>query len=281
MVQMPIESLELSGLDLANRPVGEAIQKCITMVEPDIDIILINISTICRNVCCALYPADSRKEILAKNQIDDVVDQVTHTLSNLVQHTNYCYLSVNYPVERKIIMYMFDYDKMIPAEFYRIPTDQFTQLVEKKLKLKMSKGCTRCNDIVLEYYPETNCTSSASLNELIQTIQNQHNVLMVSHHPIDYHLAQYVNKWRLVSSFTGDIKSPEELGKAVFNTYDIPFIKATHIALGDRVDMKQSIKRGQRKQLIELAQKEMWRLLSNEQLEERLKQLQIISPYNI
>lgn len=281
MERMITENLGLSGLDLANKPVIDTIQKCLTLYEPDTDIIMINALTICRNVCCALYSADSRKEIFDKNQVHDVVDQVQHTLDDLINQINYCYSCTVFPVPRQIIVYAFDYEKMIPKEFYRVPTDHFTQVIEHILKTKMTRGCTKHNDIVWEYYPDTAQSSCSNLAELIRPIQNQHNVLMVSHHPIDYHLATSTNKWRLVCSFTGDIKSPDDLGKAVFGSYEIPFTKATHVALGDRVDMKQSIKRGYKKQLVEFAQKEMWQLLSNEQLEERLKQLQIIAPYNI
>ena len=281
MERMITENLGLSGLDLANKPVIDTIQKCLTLYEPDTDIIMINALTICRNVCCALYSADSRKEIFDKNQVHDVVDQVQHTLNDLINQINYCYSCTVSPVPRQIIVYAFDYEKMIPKEFYRVPTDHFTQVIEHILKTKMTRGCTKHNDIVWEYYPDTTQSSYSNLVEMIRPIQNQHNVLMVSHHPIDYHLATSTNKWRLICSFTGDIKSPDDLGKAVFGSYEIPFTKATHVALGDRVDMKQSIKRGYKKQLVEFAQKEMWQLLSNEQLEERLKQLQIIAPYNI
>ena len=50
---------------------------------------------------------------------------------------------------------------------------------------------------------------------------------------------------------------------------------------GDKVDMKQTLKRGQRNKLIEMAQKELWNLFTKDQLDSRLLELQINSPYYI
>ena len=280
MVEHLILDTNRELFDMGTKPVITSIEQCLAPTGEGFDIVLINILTICRNVCSS-YSVDLRKEIIEKGNIQAVVDHVTTVLIYLVDIIRSNYKNTQSCVPRHVIAYMFDYGKIIPSDYYRIPTDHFTHSVEEELKKKTERGCIKIDDIVLEAYPETTRPSYIELNDIIQPIQNCHNVLMVSHHPIDYHLALLVNKFKLVSSFTGDIKIYDEVSKTVFGSPDIPFTPTTHVLFGDKVDMKQTLKRGQRNKLIELAQKELWNLFTKDQLDSRLLELQINSPYYI
>ena len=104
---------------------------------------------------------------------------------------------------------------------------------------------------------------------------------MVSHHPIDYHLHSNMNKWILVSSFTGAKHTAEALSEMVFNKPLLPFNQSTHILLGDKVDMKAALQRGAKRKLIETMTKETWYLLAEKDIETKLHQNQILLPYHI
>ena len=278
-------SLDGSTLDLGSQPVSETIQNILLSPNCDIDTILINASTICRNVCSTVYSTELKKDMVAKNTLEAVADNVMRTLQILVSNIEADFACMpTTPVVRYIRVYIADYSTIIPSTYYRFPTDQFVARVEQIVRdrIKYSQnghGSWKLN--FAQLYFESKIPPYIHLQEDILSAENLHNVLMVSHHPIDYHLHSNMNKWILVSSFTGAKHTAEALSEMVFNKPLLPFNQSTHILFGDKVDMKAALQRGAKRKLIETMTKEFWYLLAEKDIETKLHQNQILLPYHI
>lgn len=83
--------------------------------------------------------------------------------------------------------------------------------------------------------------------------------LTITHNPIDFHLFSFVRNIRLLESYTGKIKSYDQLGIKVFKSPGVPFNKYTHALFGDNVYVKGLANKGKNKKLfIDMAIQKTW-----------------------
>ena len=87
---------------------------------------------------------------------------------------------------------------------------------------------------------------------------NQLNIVMLSHCPIDWHLAFMVKQFHLMESYTGNLKGLSVLGEKLFKEPFIPFNRATHLLFGDSVHIKGMAQRKNKKLILDVAQKQRW-----------------------
>lgn len=87
-------------------------------------------------------------------------------------------------------------------------------------------------------------------------------VVMISHIPVDYHLAPNFGSLTFIESFTGKVKPAEVIVTKVISDNSIPFNAYTHILFGDSVVLRAQLTRKQKTELRTIASTEHWELLS-------------------
>ena len=248
------------------------------------DQIYINLSTLVRNLCATGAPAQKKAIDNGETSYANVTKQNMELILNETRNfiTEVAMMLHNRPsaVERVIVAYWYDYDDMIPKEYRRAENPVITSLLAKvKDQYQIGKLTTYVYQgvkIYDTYLAGKNIVST--LKSMIESFQNEHKVLMISHHPIDYHVAPYCNTWAMVTSYTGQYVVPDQLGQYVFKT-ELPFIKPLHILLGDRQDLKMVLTHKKKVELLKTAQEESWYLLPEDKVQERLQQLSLLTPY--
>jgi hypothetical protein len=118
------------------------------------------------------------------------------------------------------------------------------------------------------------------LFEEIKTIKNDHRVVMVSHHPVDYHIGHDVRSFRLVRSYTGEVIPYRGLSKSVFKTDLIPFNIYTHPVFGDKEDIKSRLS-PTKKEILDEAERDEWRYKTRDYIRERFFKLGIKIPFTV
>ena len=112
----------------------------------------------------------------------------------------------------------------------------------------------------------------------IKEMKNNHNVLMLSNHPVDYHVGSVSHTFRIVRSYTGQIVKYKQLGATVFKNPNMPFNIYTHALFGDKEDVKCTLSPNDKAQLIQLAEEEEWSLKTKDYIRDRLYKLGIKVP---
>ena len=92
------------------------------------------------------------------------------------------------------------------------------------------------------------------------------NTLLISHIPLDFHLAYNFNSFAIFESFTGNLKHPAQIAKKVFLDSQIPFNAYTHILLGDNMILKSQLTRKQKSELMNAIKTEHWELLNTAEM---------------
>jgi len=95
-------------------------------------------------------------------------------------------------------------------------------------------------------------------------------VAMISHHPVDFHLATRVKNFSLIESFTGKVFTLKDLGQKVFKNTTIPFNSSTHLLFGDKIHIEPLAKRTLKKQLLTLSQTQRWQTLTEDSIVSRV-----------
>lgn len=252
----------------------------------EIDTIFVNLDTIIRNVISQHITEESR---LVKNGDKKLSDAIEHIGKIAVQECgSFLYelaalLSRTSSVELRIFAYRYFYHFMIPEKYLRIKHDCLTlgvrDYVNKKLGTEKPTYAKYNNVTLCDAYYEGSNLIRALENEL-KSIVNQHNVLMVSYHPIDYHIAPACNTWRVIKSFTGQVWTFDDLGTCVLNC-KLPYLRELHILLGDKTDLKPALRSKDREKLLALADSESWNLLPEDKLKETLRKHLYLTPYSI
>ena len=258
-------------------------RRLIGMDDPA-DQVLINLSTIVRNICQSGAPAQRRAIESGETTSLAVMKQNMELIRSEIQTfiTEVAIMLHNRPsaVERIILAYWYDYDDMIPKEYRRsvdpVLTSMLSRIRDQYQRGKLTTYTYQGIKIYDTYLAGKNIVST--LKGMIESFQNEHKVLMLSHHPIDYHVAQYCDTWAMVTSYTGQYITPDQLGQYVFKL-ELPFTKPLHILLGDRQDLKRVITPKKKQELLQAAQEESWYLLPEEKVQERLQQLSLLTPY--
>ena len=252
--------------------------------KQDIDTIFINSTTLIRNVVNQ-YASEELKRVKQKEQSKSdaarklgfiAVQEIASLLYDLA-----ALLNRPSPVPLVIIAYSYDYKGMIPDKFKRSKNDDLLSEViyhaNNISHISQKQQATYQNVMLYTVYYEGDNIVTA-LEHALDSVKNQHNVLMISHHPIDYHIAPICNSWRIIKSYTGAIWTYDDLGKNVLK-HNLPYLKHLHILLGDQTDLKPTLPLRDREKLIKVAQDESWYLLPEDKIEERLRQLTYLTPY--
>ena len=250
----------------------------------DYDTILINLSTICRNVT-----SQNKAEYLKRVKNQDIkMSDAIEALSKMVLAEVQTFLvdaahllSRSSPVPLAILTYQYDYADMIPTKFLHATKDEvhhgtMARLSKTHVKGKLSQAKYQKVNLYDTYLNGNNVIDL--LDGMIHSVPNQHNVIHISHHPIDYHVAMRCNRWTSVKSYTGAIWNRDELGLHVFQK-NLPYLHHLHILLGDKTDLIHSLPNKEIEKLSQIAQDESWYLLPEDKIEERLRQLSYLTPY--
>ena len=250
----------------------------------EIDTIFVNLHTLIRNVVNQHAPAEMKlvksgekkqseaADLLSKIAIQEI-GSFLYDLAALLNRTS--------PVPLAILSYRYLYKNMIPEKFLRNKDDQILSDVLMYINERYYSNHTtyaKYKNVVLNDVCYSGNNIVTAFTHEVEKIGNQKNVLMISHHPIDYHMATACNSWRVIKSYTGAIWTYEDLGINVLHQ-NLPYLKKLHILLGDKTDLKPSLPLKEREKLIKVAQDESWYLLPEDKIEERLRQLNYLTPY--
>lgn len=117
----------------------------------------------------------------------------------------------------------------------------------------------------------------SKLFEWVSRNSHNRNLCMVSHQAIDWHLYMFVNNLALVNSYTGETVTPKQFSEKCFGDKfaDMPFYVGVHRLLGDKHLLSPLLTPKGKRELLELAEKEDWKLHSasyiKKQIEEKYK----------
>ena len=283
---------EQSPYSYGTTPIYNTLFKILTKKDDETDIIAINLSTMIRNAASKPKLQDEFKEAKEKSfpfdtLAGDIVKETTAETKMLVNDIVEMYNSKTSPLPRYIYVYFADYSKIIPGTYWRKPAPgkQHIDMAEEQLKAayKHNRTESQVNGIrLIEIYDSSSHTAPYHwLEKEIRGLKNQHNMIMISSHPIDYHVARCVGRWTDIKSFNGGTQSLSELGNKVFGHPFLPFTEKLHVLLGDKSDIKAAITPQNKKKLLEIAEKNSWHLKSKDYTDRMLTQLNFITPYAI
>ena len=249
----------------------------------DIDTILVNTDTIVRNVIAQHGPEEMKLVKQDEKRLSEsfrrLGDMAVQELGTLLYDLA-SLLNRDSPVSLNILSYRYPYHRMIPKDHLRIKEDLLDVMVRQHINQKIGTTATTAeykNVKLLDVYDESD-NILKGLIQYVSNLNNQHNVLMISHHPIDYHVAPACNSWRVIKSYTGAVWTYDELGQNVLKQ-NLPYLKHLHILLGDKTDLKPTLPKKERDKLVQISQDESWYLLPEDKIEERLRQLSYLTPY--
>jgi hypothetical protein len=288
MDQPSLRELDLNyPISLGSKPVCDTLQKILLSPNDNTDIVMVNLSTIARNVC---EQSDLRK-LYQENPSDQVLNEIEYYINNEACNISHlvwdCFRSKPYTVPRYFYLYTYQYNKIIPEQYYKHTCSKLHEIIrQRNHHTGLHDAHTAGNyDDSIEFSTSIEFHAGPyskiySIYESIKQLKNYHNVLMVSHHPIDYHICSRVNNFGIIRSFTGQYVTKDNLSEVVFKTKYLPFFGCIHTLVGDDTDIKPALKLSMRRKFLELAKNESWYLLSEEDIIERLHKLGILQPYN-
>lgn len=233
------------------------------------DVVLINLATLIRNA-------------LGKDVSDQtVVESVFDDTDNIVRAIRRYFDSFPVPPEKPgVILYLPSYTKL-PDLHRRTPNTQTLRIqkIQNTLQNKYLKDpkipevinvadmtcVTMCvgNKFLyphMELYEYIRKQATAGIFGTIKSALGFINfrIGMVSHHAIDFHIAKNVKNFSLLSSYTGEIKTLDQLGKKVFKLDGIPFNTATHLLFGDSTHVKPIAMRKTKQIIVDVATRGRW-----------------------
>ena len=259
--------------------------------KTSIDTILINTSTVVRN--CGSKQTVSTKKAYdrqmghtsaepgiqchkeAHQELINLVEDVTRIMDDASDVANPC-----------VIFYNGLYQNVIPSAYWRGYRESELDQKFANSRIMMEMGTKMAvtqkrRVTVIELPCLGKLLPYQELSVALKKVINGHNVLMWSHHTLDFHLKEFVNSFRIVNSFTGDVVDVQDLSDKVFQNKHVPFNRVTHVLLGDRHDLRGSLSYAEQRALKELAQKERWDLKTELWTKQQIKQKNIALPYTI
>ena len=280
-----------SPYSFGTTPIYNTLFKLISAPKDETDVVCINLSAIVRNVASKTNLVDEYKDakekafpfnVVAQDIAKSTISEVQLLVNDIVQMYNL----KEHALPRYVYVYMGAMQQIIPKEYYResAPGKIHIDMAESILREKYKNSRTEANlngINVIEIYTVGKVSVFRLLEKELRHLRNQHNVIMVTNHPTDYHLFRYVGQWCNVKSFTGEIQKKDDLGKKVFDKEFLPFTERLHILLGDKTDIKPCIESKAKKKLLEIAEKDHWNLKSNDYTDRELNRLNLITPYII
>jgi len=276
---------------LGTAPVMDTLREIFTSPNPEYDTLFINLGTILRNCSSNKNVTDAKREdrllgrksttpahILIKEGKQEIL-KVTRDVCDLMASNE----RLMFP---HVIVYFVNYRMCIPKEHYKPFTESEREMALAEASLAgivhgARKDGTYSKVVFIEVpIKSRDCPHRVLMKELAR-IKSRHNVVMVSNHRLDYHLHKFCNKFTLVDSFTGNLVSPRELPKKVFGVESVPFLPITHAILGDKDDIKPSLKGKEKKLFIEAAERSNWITHSEEYVRLAIRNLKIPVPFTI
>lgn len=259
--------------------------------KTSIDTILINTSTVVRN-CGSKQTVSTMKAYdrqmghtsaqpgiqchkEARQELLNLVEDVTRILDDCDDISNPC-----------IIFYNALYQNVIPSAYWRGYRDSEMDIKFANSRIMMEMGTKMTTTqkrrvTVIELPILGKLLPYQELSVVLKKVINNHNVLLWSHHTLDFHLKEFVNSFRIVNSFTGDIVDVEDLSEKVFQNKHVPFNRTTHVLLGDKHDLRGALSYADQRALKELAKKERWDLKTEYWTTQQIKHKNITIPYTI
>lgn len=278
---------------LGTTPILTKLEEIISQRQVPIDTIFVNAETLMRNSATKETVGEAKEQ--AKRQPGETVFKVPAKVlaseswreiqdfcTDIIQLFN----TNQFVVNPTVVLYLADYSRKIPDELRR-PLTESKQLLELtksilqthfvKQRTEQLVGKVKFIQLpIFTLFPPYNMMTM----ELVR-IKNQHNVALITNHPLDYHLSPHCSNMILINSFTGEIIKPVEFGNKVFKNDDIPFTESTHALFGDAVDFKSSISGSEKTKLVALIKEERWKLRTAEYIKDRLYALGIKVPFKI
>lgn len=183
-----------------------------------------------------------------------------------------------------LILYAPAYEKILPKEILRPATGQRLMLsqalngmIKEIKKSKLDRDVT-IDGVTIRYLPIENKSSiSRTLVQVIRSLKNRQQVLMVSHQAIDWHICEVARNMILLESHTGNYKHPDQFGQKAFGM-DIPFLPATHAVLGDKTLILPVVKGKDKQTLVELATQQRWEMRTGEYVSDAIRRKGWIIP---
>lgn len=276
---------------LGTAPIFKKLFEMIQQRDCPIDVIFVNAETLMRNSASR----ESVNEAIAEDKnrgvktskpvmilVKEAFTEINEFCSDIIQLMNSNLQLLN----PTLILYLPDYTRCIPPELIRPVTASKQLLEECKIRLqnqfvKQYTISTVKNTKFIQMPIVSNFPPYRQLVSELAKVRNKHNVLMITHHPLDYHVSNTSGSFKLMNSFTADILEPKEFGSKVFKTEHIPFTPETHAVLGDSVDFKGSLKISEKRTLLEISEKEQWKLKTKDYIRDRLRSMSIKIPFNI
>jgi hypothetical protein len=283
--------MEDNEYSMGTAPILETLKNIYSQESPEYDTILLNLGTILRNCSSNKNVAEAKKEdrmlgrrtktpahILIKESRDEILRFSEDVCSILDGNQN-----VMFP---HVIVYFVNYRKCIPEHLYRPFTESEREIALAEASLRgIVHGARKDGQVsrvtFIEYPIDSKTCPHRLLSKEISTIKNSHNVIMISNHRIDYHVHKACNKFMLIDSFTGNQLTAKDLPKKVFGNEVVPFNTMLHAILGDKDDIKCSLKGKEKTQLIEYAEKDRWLAHSEDHIRTSLRKLRIQVPFVI
>lgn len=134
------------------------------------------------------------------------------------------------------------------------------------------------NTLILSRKLKTRKDLYAGIVEEIQHLKTTQSTIMLSHLRMDYHISMHFPKMIIVDSFTGTITTTKEISEKCFGTSAIPFYPETHILFGDNDMVKPKLELAERRAVIEIAERDHWRMLSRDEIRKRLISMKLLKP---
>ena len=255
------------------------------------DIVCLNLGTIIRN--CVAHPSvveavqdEKRRNIETDRPAKILLDVSVAEITKVVQTVIHMIAANGIVHNPYVITYAADYSRCVPKAFYRTPThgERVLTLGDHLFRMKHMSGSRKTAKVegvtLIEHPVKDAFFPWRHLYEEVKDIKNDHRLVMVSHHPVDYHIGHNTRSFRLVRSHTGEIVSYKNLSKTVFKTELIPFNIYTHPAFGDKVDIQSKLSPLKKDILLE-AEKDEWRYKTRDYIKERFFKLGIKIPFTV
>lgn len=224
--------------------------------RPVWDICLVNIQTFIRN--CQRKGAS----------IPELVEAVYRDIQLFQQYFGQYHNTGLNPIRPKIIYFLPFYHPPVSYVRELSPSLQEQQAVAKIIAKNWSNETRAQEDSTI-----VTCTVGSTLqlphlavldNLAKVEVRYRHlRTCLVSNIVLDFHLASHLLHFHLLESFTGQLKTKEQLGPKVFKHEQMPFFPLTHVLLGDGQYIKRGLEGRKSMQLLkELAFSKKWQYSS-------------------
>lgn len=278
-----------SEFSIGTAPMMRTIEQIISNKEKMVDVVCLNLGTIARNCMNNRAVREAveydklhgiRTDKPAKALVSESKAEMIKVIGDIIQMLNNNGFSHN----PAVITYHSDYAKSVPHGLYKPPVDSkyYLTMADQMIREHVVKGSRKSakqgSTMLIELPIQDHFLPWRHIMTELKDLKNNHNVLMVSNHPVDYHVGSVSHTFRIVRSFTGEEVEYAKLGKVVFKNDVMPFNIYTHAIFGDKEDLKCSVSDGDKKKLLDLAEKEEWLLKTKDYIKDRLYDLGIRVP---